>query len=190
MKRFLLFVVALSFLTLGGCTFIPPHMALNQSPPDIVAPPGKALLVVAQQQTRQWPAGISVVVDSFLDEDFIGQTFIWTYFTHVVEPGEHYLYSYAENSYACPVTAAKFDFEAGKVYYVQFTTLYPPYSFTTLVTTVPFAPGDVDFSLLKYLDFNSNPGAIVLPDEDSKSAKDDIDNNPSDYADILNYKGF
>ncbi len=192
MKRLLFLLIPISIMVLGACTpYVPVHMVLNENHPAITPSNSKAILVIARQQTSAFTYGSTADVNTFLDEDFIGQTTIYSYFVKQVDPGVHYVLSYAVVfAQAAPVSVAKFDFEAGKVYYLTFSVRSPPASFTTLVNTEPFAPGDIDLSGLKYMDFNANSGAVVLPNEDRKAAIKGFDSNPGENQDILNYKGY
>lgn len=190
MKRMLLVLSAMLLVTLSACSpYIPQYMMLNETPPAIVPSNTMATLVVSREWTVMYGSGADVNV--FLDEDFIGQTTMYSYFIKQVKPGTHYIYSYAVVfAQAAPISTVKFDFKAGKVYYLRHSVREPPLAFTTFTTTEAIAPADANLADLKYLEFNSNPGAVVLTDEDRKAAKADFDNNPDKYQDILSYKGF
>jgi len=164
---------------------------LNENHPSIAPSDTMATLVVAREETSAWAYGSAADVNTFLDEEFIGQTTIYSYFVKQVDPGVHYILSHAVViAQAAPISVAKFDFKAGKIYYITFSVRSPPASFTTLVTTEPFAPGDISLTGLKYLEFNSSPSAMVLTAEDRNAAIKGFDNDPGNNQDILNYKGY
>jgi uncharacterized protein DUF2846 len=192
MKRFLLVLTALFLLSLGACSpYIPQHMALNEQQPAISPISGKAALVVCRQETSPFAYGSAADVNVFLDNEFIGQTTTYSYFVKQVDPGVHYVFSYAlVIAQAAPVSTVRFDFEEGKTYYLMHDVRSPPMAFTTLTSTEPIAPSDVDMAELKYMDFNSSGGAVVLPDVDRKAAMEEFDQNPGNYESVMNYKGY
>ncbi len=192
MKKSLLVFSTLFVLILGACgTHIPAHMVLNENSPGIVPNNSKATLVVTREQTSVMAYGSGADVNVFLDDDFIGQTTWYSYFVKLVDPGRHYVFSYAiAPMQAAPISTVRFDFKAGKTYYLRHSVRTPPMAFTTFTTTEAIAPGDINFADLKYLKFNSLPGSVLIPDADKKAAIRDFDNNPEKFSDILNYKGY
>ena len=192
MKKILFGVIALFLLVFGGCApYVPQYMALNEQHPMIKPESGKAALVICRQETSAFAYGSAADVNVFLDNEFIGQTTVYSYFVKQVEPGTHYVLSYAlVIAQAAPISTVRFDFETGKTYYLMHDVRSPPMAFTTFTTTTPVAPGDVNLNELKYLDFNATGGTVVLPDVDRKAAISDFEQNLDKYQDILNYKGY
>jgi hypothetical protein len=86
------------------------HKSVSAPPPNLEAPPDKALIIVVR------PAWVGSGVQTKLAANgkWIGTNKGKSYFTFTLEPGEHYLCSKAENR-----STLKLSVEAGKTYFVQ-----------------------------------------------------------------------
>ncbi|HYE73657.1 MAG TPA: DUF2846 domain-containing protein [Blastocatellia bacterium] len=86
------------------------HKSVSSPPPNLEAPPDKALVIVVR------PAWVGMAVQTKLaaDGNWIGTNKGKSYFTFTLDPGDHYLCSKAENR-----STLKLSVEAGKTYFVQ-----------------------------------------------------------------------
>jgi hypothetical protein len=86
------------------------HKSVSSPPPNLAAPPDKALIFVVR------PAFVGKLIQTKLaaDGNWIGTNKGKGYFSFTLEPGEHYLCSKAENRSVLKLTV-----EAGKTYFVQ-----------------------------------------------------------------------
>jgi Protein of unknown function (DUF2846) len=86
------------------------HKSVSAPPPNLEAPPDKALVIIVR------PAWVGTAVQTKLAADgiWIGANKGKNYFTFTLDPGEHYLCSKAENR-----STLKLSVEAGKTYFVQ-----------------------------------------------------------------------
>ena len=86
------------------------HKSVSAPPPNLEAPPDKALIIVVR------PAWVGTAVQTKLaaDGNWIGANKGKSYFTFTLDPGDHYLCSKAENR-----STLKLSVEAGKTYFVQ-----------------------------------------------------------------------
>lgn len=131
-------------LSLTGCTSMLIHEAQW---PDFTSPqPGKATCVVIRRSSNM----SSNFIPIYRDSEYVGGTgdHDGTVFSFPVEPGEHYIVADAAN-----MSIARFNFRAGKTYYLIQSSFSVPYAgnFST------FAP------------VNGSDATTILQEEKGKS---------------------
>ena len=160
-------------------------MVKQKSKPEITAHPEKATLVIY----RATNYGKPVVVTNYLDGEPIGETKGKTYFITLIEPGRHYVIASSENN-AC----ARFDFEAGKVYYLL-QAMFPG---VMKVRTgfIAKSPEEAmkDIPGLDYLVFNPEKKVKELRQKTYESTVADFEKEvvekPDRHKDVLEYPGY
>ncbi|NLD91259.1 MAG: DUF2846 domain-containing protein [Fibrobacter sp.] len=188
----LIAIVALPLLLLScGGGF---YMLQNESGPEIKAVPNKATIVIY----RSSPFNLSVTIDNYIDNTFIGQTQGKSYFITKVDPGSHYLIGASENN-AC----AKITVDAGKVYYIQQEiyqgVLQGLFIGANIARTAFTGKTPDDFAneqkKLTYLSIVTN--ATVFPtmkEEEYTETCEDFDReaveDPEKHKDMVNLQGF
>jgi hypothetical protein len=161
------------------------YMLKQDSRPEIKPSPDKAKLIIL----RGTSYGFAVKIDNFIDGKFIGQTQGKSFFVTEVEPGRHYIVAAAENN-AC----ARFDFEAGKMYYLL-QRIYPGIMFArTGFDAISPADADNDLPDCKYFTIDPAKKAEDMKKEDYDKTvadfEDEAKNDPDRHKDVLEYKGY
>jgi len=180
-------VVALTlsvFLTACGG---PKHMITMDVKPTIASKPDKAVLVIVR--TSSWGGGM--VINNFIDGKMIGQTQGKSFFITEVKPGPHFVMAKAEN-----VAAAKINFEAGRIYFLD-QSIFP--GIWTMRTgfspmTAEEAKKQISERGSDYRAYNTgNPG----PDMNAKSYEEtkadferEAKEDPKRHKNILEYRGY
>jgi len=168
MKRFCILTIALaSMLVFVGCI---PKLIYNKTVPELKPLTDKALCVIIRPMAF---AG-SVFIPIYCDQKYVGGTEGNTLLTFSVDPGEHYIIADATNK-----SKAKFNFVAGKVYFIQHTVVTFSTSFVTINTST-FIPQDGESAMKK---IESEKGKItwVQKNPDDKNAENMKDN---DFAEV------
>lgn len=183
MKRIGLSLAVVATLLVASCGNF--GMVQQEQRPEIKAPADKATLVII----RATNFGFAMIIDNYLDGKHIGQTKGKTYFLTEVEPGTHYVMSQAEN-----VGCARFDFEAGKVYYLTQAIFPGIMKARTGFIAIDPEQAEKDIEDCNYYVYDSaNPGENMDP-EDYQETKADFDdeaiNDPDRHKDVLNYPGY
>jgi hypothetical protein len=145
------------------------------------------VLVIVRTTSLGW----AITIDNYIDGKMIGQTRGTSYFITEVNPGSHFVMAKAEN-----VAAARINFEAGRVYFLD-QSIYP--GFWTMRTgystmTKEDALKQVNESGCDYRVYDTkNPG----PDMDAKDYNEtkadfekEVKEDPKRHKDILEYKGY
>jgi hypothetical protein len=142
----------------------------NKELPPLKAPEGKALCVILR------PMAItgSNTVNVYCDKKWVGATEGNTLLTFPVDAGEHYVIGDATNK-----SIVKYNFQAGKVYFILHTVVTISSSYFTIVTST-FAPMDGSSATGK-IDGEKGKISWVQPNPEYKDAKDLSD---KDLADI------
>lgn len=160
-------------------------MIQQEQRPEVKAPRDKALLVII----RATSFGGGIIVDNYLDGKLIGRTKRKTFFLTKVDPGTHYVMSQAEN-----VGCARFDFEAGKVYYLT-QAIYPGImkARTGFVAIDP-EQAEKDIQECDFYVYDSaNPGENMDPEDYDETVADfdrEAQEDPDRHEDVLNYPGY
>lgn len=111
-----------------------PTLIYNQQIPDFKAPDGKALCVVMRPMAITGNDEVKI----YSDTTYVGATTGNTVLSFAVEPGEHIIIGDGTNK-----SKVKFNFQAGKVYYINHTvvTLRPSMGYVTItIITSTFKP--------------------------------------------------
>jgi len=182
-KKFMRVIVILLPVFLIACGG-PKHMITMDAKPTIAPKAGNAVLVIA----RTTSMAFGVTIENFLDKKLIGQTKGKSYFITDVAPGQHYVMGHAENW-----SAAKVNFEAGKIYFLNQDIRMGVWMARTGFT--PLSANDAAQQLneggMEYRVYDSkNPGED-MPDKDFSDAKADYDKEvkEGEHKDIESYKG-
>lgn len=191
MKQIVIFLLLL-LLSLTACTSVtPPYMVKRDLTPIINTEESKALLVVARLKTAALDYGEDAYVNVFLDEVFVGQTMINSYFLVPVEPGVHYIFSFADIKVnAAHISTVKFDFKENRTYFIKHRVTQPPKTFTVFTQTEPFDPAEIDFEDLDFIEFSGDLDAVEMSIADRKSAMREFDENPEKNKHISAYEGY
>jgi hypothetical protein len=125
MKRLIaVTIAAASLVFLVGCVS---KLIYNKTLPEIKAPADKALCVVIRPMAMMG----STFIPIYCDQKYVGGTEGNTMLTFEVEPGEHYVIADATNK-----SKVKFNFVAGKCYFIQHTVVtISPTSYITINTS-------------------------------------------------------
>ena len=124
MKLLKVFLVAIT-----SCTFFigcEPFLLYEDQVPEFSAPPDKALCVVYRASGL-----IPDLAYLWCDKKLVSGTTGNTITSFEVDPGEHYIFSKANI-----MNKVRFNFEAGKVYYIAVAAFPVPIGITTLINTV------------------------------------------------------
>jgi hypothetical protein len=168
MKRFLALTVAVASLVfITGCGT--PKLIYNKTLPEIKAPSDKALCVVIRPMAMFG----AVYIPIFCDQKYVGGTEGNTMLTFPVDPGEHYVIADATNK-----SKVKYNFQAGKVYFIWHTVV--SISGFVTINTSTFAPMDGESATKKIEDEKGKITWVQANPED----KDEKDLSASDFEDI------
>ncbi len=183
-RKFSLLVLMPVFLL--SCAAGTVHMIEQDVRPTLATKPDKAVLVIVRTTSLGW----GLTFDNYIDGKMIGQTRGKSFFITEVQPGTHFVMAKAEN-----VAAAKINFEAGRIYFLD-QGIYP--GFWTMRTGFsPMAAEEAKKQLgesgIQYRTYNaSNPG----PDMDSKDYEEtkadfekEVKGDPKRHKNILEYRG-
>ncbi|MGD8367443.1 MAG: hypothetical protein PVG78_07375 [Desulfobacterales bacterium] len=181
MKRIALLSVCL--VLLAGCATT--QMIKPEQPPDLVAKPDSALLVIV----RDTFFGGALVFWNYLDGKFIGETMGNTYIITQVAPGEHYVVSATENT-----GVAHLNFKNGKRYFLrQGVTLGVWRARTSGFFPMTAAEAQKAIQDCTYLQLDPEK---TFPDMEPALYRQAIDEyqagvkeNPDGYKELLQYKG-
>jgi hypothetical protein len=183
MKSRLVFCIA-SALLLSSCGGIQ-YMLQRDVKPEIKPVPDKATLVIY----RSTNYGFAVTIDNFIDGKFIGQTKGQSFFITRVEPGRHYVVAASENN-----SCARFDFEAGKVYYLL-QAIFPGIMFAR-TGFIAKSASDAHQEMEPCGFYEVDPQAKVddmKQDTYNQTVADfekEVKEEPSRHQDVLEYKGY
>ncbi len=186
--RNLLITFALGAFFLG-CE---PFLLYEEQVPEFKAPADKALCVVYR------PSGMyNQVAKIYCDKKFITGTTGNTLTSFEVDPGEHLILAKIDI-----MAKVKFNFEAGKIYYIAQVAFPIPIGITTLVsnTLSPRTCADAAEKLesekgkLRYTKFNPNFGEVEdLDDDDYEEEMEDYkewqEKEPEDAKKEAEYQG-
>ena len=177
MKRLIaVTIVAASLVFMAGCVS---KLLYNKTLPEIKAPADKALCVIIRPTAFMG----SDFVPIYCDQKYVGATEGNTMLTFDVEPGEHYIIGNATNK-----SKAKFNFVAGKIYFIFHTVVTVRQSIgpaTVTIVTSTFASSDGESAMKK---IESEKGKItwVQKNPEDKDSKDldakDFEDVKKDYA--------
>ena len=180
-------ILLLMSVFLLSCAAGTVHMIEQDMKPPLAVKSDKAVLVVVRTTSLGW----AIVVDNYLDGKMIGQTRGKSCFSTEVKPGSHYVMAKAEN-----VAAARINFEAGRIYFLD-QSVYPGFwkmrtGFSPM--TAEEAKKQLSEDGMQFRIYNTgNPG----PDMDAKDyqeTKDDFERevkeDPGRHKDTLEYKGY
>jgi hypothetical protein len=168
MKRFPALAVALaSLIFVLGCGV--PALLYNKTVPELKAPADKAMCVLIRPMAFMG----SVFIPVYCDQKNVGGTEGNTMLTFPVDPGEHYVIADATNKSKC-----KFNFQAGKVYFI-YHTVVTINGFVTINTST-FAPMDGE-SATKKIEEEKGKITWVQKNPEDKEAKD---LSANDFEDI------
>lgn len=164
------------------------HMLVQKTKPSLSTKADKAVLVVVRPSSL---LGQINVFDIYIDGKMIGQTKHNSYFITDVQPGVHYVMGKAQN-----VAAARFNFEANRIYFlhqkVYFGQFYPRTGFT--VMTYEEAMKQINEEGCDYFIYNEQHPGEDLPVKDYQETKDDFEKevkeDPGRHKDTLEYKGY
>lgn len=180
-------ILSLLSVFLFSCAAGTKYMIEQNTKPPIAPKADKAVLVIVRTTSLGW----AITIDNYIDGKMIGQTRGKSYFMAEVTPGSHFVMAKAEN-----VAAARINFEAGRVYFLD-QSIYP--GFWTMRTgystmTKEDALKQVNESGCDYRVYDTkNPG----PDMDAKDYNEtkadfekEVKEDPKRHKDILEYKGY
>ncbi len=169
-------------LFLGGCAAGTNMIAKDAKPP-LAVKSDRAVLVIVR--TTSFMGGY--VVNNYLDGKLIGQTQFKSYFTTDVKPGTHYVISRADNT-----DAARINFEAGRIYFLQ-QGIYPGWNATTRYSPMTLNDAKKELAEASYLIYDTQRPGNDMSDKDFKEAKGDFEKenkeDPTRYKDVIEYKG-
>jgi len=129
-------------------------------------------------------------MNNYLDGKHIGTTLGKCFFIREVAPGPHTLIGDSENKYV-----VKLEFEAGRVYFIQQTVRMGVWSARTTYEPLTLAEAKKELKErdMQFLVNDPKSEGDKLSDSDLKEAladyAKDLQKNPSDYKEILAYKG-
>ena len=184
MRRVVSALVLLPLVMLVSCAggF---KMVKQESRVEPTADPEKATLVIM----RTTMYGFAVVMNSYVDGKYIGQTKGKCYFTTKVDPGEHWLIGACENR-----AVAKVTFEAGKMYYFEQLVIIG-----VMKARTGWEPRDQAYfsQQLPELTYITPEPGFVGEDMEADDLQEDMDNfekevvkDPERHRNTLEYKGF
>jgi hypothetical protein len=181
MKRIALLTVCI--VLLAGCATT--QMIKPEQPPELVAKPDSALLVIV----RDTYFGGALVFWNYLDGKFIGETMGNSYIVAQVAPGEHYVVSATENT-----GVAHLDFESGKRYFLrQGVTMGMWRARTSGFFPMTAAEAQGAIQGCTYLQVDPEKSFPDMePDLYRQAIEEyeaDVKENPDGYKELLEYKG-
>jgi len=106
-------------LILAGCT---PMLIHESQWPDFTPPVKKSMCVVIRRLSK-WSGGSDRFTPIFLDTEYVGGTEGNTVFSFSALPGKHFIVADASNK-----SHVRFNFRAGKIYYILQTVVAIPYA--------------------------------------------------------------
>ncbi|HUI91105.1 MAG TPA: hypothetical protein VLX68_02555 [Chitinivibrionales bacterium] len=173
MKKLVALTVALTLLAMmAGCVS---KLIYSKTLPEIKAPADKALCVIIRPTAFMG----STYVPVYCDTKYVGGTEGNTLLTFPVDPGEHYIIGDATNK-----SKAKFNFQAGKVYFIFHTVVTVTAGYVTINTST-FASSDGP-SAMKKIEDEKGKITWVQKNPEDKDSKDmstkDFDEVKKDYA--------
>ena len=169
MKRAcMLGVATVSLIFIAGCV---PKLIYNKTLPELKPIPDKGLCVVVRPMAFMG----NVFVPIYCDQKYVGGTEGNTMLTFPVDPGEHLIIGDATNK-----SKVKFNFVAGKIYFIQHTVV--TISSVVTINTSTFAPMDGASATQK---IESEKGKISWVQQNPED-KDEKDMDAKDFADVKN----
>ncbi len=132
MKLFKTLIAAAAVLSLSSCDF-GPALIYQAQMPEFKPIDGKARLVLIRPKP-----GFSIslggstnpndiITSVYLDAKYVSETYFSTVVSFPVEPGEHYIFARSKGfGMAKPMGKVKFNFQAGKVYYLNLKVAVAP----------------------------------------------------------------
>ncbi len=180
-------VLSLLSVLLVSCAAGTKYMTEQDTKPPIAPKADKAELVIVRTTSLGW----AITIDNYIDGKMIGQTRGKSYFIAEVQPGSHFVMAKAEN-----VAAARINFEAGRVYFLD-QSIYP--GFWTMRTgfsamTKEDALKQVNESGCDYRVYDTkNPGPDMEAKDYNETKADfekEVKEDPKRHQDVLEYKGY
>jgi hypothetical protein len=172
-----------SLLVLGGCATS--HMLKPEQPPELVAKPDAATVVII----RDTFFGGAIVIWNYLDGKMIGETMGNSYFITTVPAGPHYLVAATENT-----GVAHFDFKPGKTYYLrQGIAMGMWRARTSGYHPIPAQEAAASMKKCTYYEYDPKAGGEDMDPQLYQTAITEyeagIKENPEGYKDLLSYDG-
>ncbi len=184
MRRFVL--VTVGFLLILISCGAPSYMITKNERPQVKALPDKSLLVIIRQVKYSLPT----ITAHYLDANMIGQTGgTKGYFISEVNPGVHHVMVKAEN-----IGVARFNFEAGKVYYLS-QYVYPGAWKPIRSGYDPISPQEAEEQIADCTFQAFSPGEAVsrMDPKEYKGAVEEfekkVNSNQDEIKKIIEYKG-
>jgi hypothetical protein len=168
MKRLIaVTIAAASLIFMAGCVS---KLLYNKTLPEIKAPADKALCVIVRPTAFMG----SVYIPIYCDEKYVGGTEGNTLLTFPVDPGTHYIIGDATNK-----SKSKFNFVAGKCYFILHTVVTVNAGYVTINTST-FGSMNGDEAMKK---IESEKGKITWVQKNPED-KDSKDMSANDFEDI------
>ena len=167
MKRICALTLAIASLFVMGCVS---KLIYNKELPEIKPPADKALCVIVRPTAFMGATFVPV----YCDQKYVGGTEGNTMLTFPVDPGEHYIIGDATNK-----SKIKYNFVAGKVYFIFHTVVTVSAGYVTINTST-FAPMDGKSATEK---IESEKGKITWVQKNPED-KDTKDMSTGDFEDV------
>ncbi len=142
-----------------------------------------------------------LVASAYLDKKYVSETYKSTVVSFPVEPGEHYFLAQVQGFGMHPMSTMKFNFQAGKVYYIQerVQVTRTPIGEVQACITEPISIDDANKLLtekkdLQYGEFNTAKPGKDLEDKDFNKQVEDyakfVKEKPQDAKKESDYPGY